>query len=411
MFNPFHKTNTMNKNYRKFLLLLFAPFILLVTACDDDDSAIPNEPPKIAFSVAEKDLQGIETKNGVGGPKITGTVQSDIGLKELTIELIKSSGNEVVQQLTSFDEVESRLYIIEFTPQYSPEVTGLRVAAVDQQNRAVEKTINITVKKEVPALTMNPKDGPVGTVVNVSVTAFKFTDANIQSVMLSDMEIADYTISEDGTSLTFTVPEGAQTGILTINVVGENPIVSAANFTVTEKPKVVVAYSDVVVNAQGVRNKEGKVTAFSTKGETFTLAQGLDAETSKKIDFIVADSGGDDNLDLFSPSHPTWLSGNYYKDSDGNAVVWPTMNQTKLLHLTDKDANFFANVTSEEIAAMSLGSDFKTRIEANDGPVGTIILFETADGEKGLLHVKAHDPNAADGSKADIFTFDIKVLE
>ena len=401
----------MNKVCTKLLLLLIAPFLLFVAACEDDDEMIPNEPPKIAVSVAAKDLNGIVTKNGVGGPTITGTVQSDAGLKELTIELIKTTGNEMVEHVTSFDDVNSKLYIFKFLPQYSPAVTGLRIMAVDVQNRSVEKTVDISVKKEIPALTLTPKDGPVGTEVKVAVSAFKFSDANVEKVMLGDTEITDYTVAADGASLSFVVPEGAKTGLIVINVTGEDPIKSAANFTVTEKPKVIVAHNDVAVNAQGVRNKEGAVTAFSAEGEKFTLAQGLDAETSKKIDFIVADSGGDDNLDLFSPSHPSWLSGNYFKDGDGNAVVWPTLNETKLVHLTDKDATFFANVTAEEIVAMSVGTDFKTRLSVDGVVIGAIILFETADGKKGLLHVKDHDPNTAAGSKGDIFTFDIKVLE
>jgi hypothetical protein len=398
-----------NKDYTKLLLLLFVPLLILL-GCEEEEQ-LPNDPPKIAFSVAEADLRGIKLVNGTGGPAIKGTVQSDVGLKELTLELIKSSGNEVVEHLTTFDDVESRLYIINFMPAYTPEVTGLRVFAMDVQNRMVERIISISVLEEVPVLTFSPMDGPVGTQVTATVTAFSLTEGSISSLMLGNMEIADYTLAGDGTSLLFTIPEGAQTGILILNPVDRAPILSATSFTVTEKPKEIVAYSDVVVNAQGVRNKEGMVTNFTAEGETFTLAQGTDEATSAKIDFIVTDSGGDNGLDLFAPSHPTWLSGNYYKDADGNAVVWPVMNETKMVHLTDKDATYFANVTNEELNALSVGTDFKTRIEAANGGVGAIILFQTADGKKGLLHVKSHDPNTDAGSKADIFTFDIKVLE
>ncbi len=398
-----------NKDYAKLLLLLFVSGLMLL-GCEEEEQ-LPNDAPRIAFSVPEADLQGIKLTNGAGGPTITGTVQSDAGLKELTLELIKTSGNEVVEHITSFDDVESKLYIINLVPAYTPEVTGLRVFAVDVQNRMVEKIIGISVEEEVPVLTFSPMDGPVGTEVTASVTAISLSEGSITSFMLGAMEITDYTLSEDGTSLTFVVPAGAQTGVLTLNAVDEAPIVSASAFTVTERPKSIVEYTDIVVNAQGDRNDEGVVTNFTAEGETFTLADGLDEAISSKIDFIVTDSGGDNGLDLFSPSHPTWLSNNYYKDADGNAVVWPVLNETKMVHLADKDAAYFANITNEELNALSVGTDFKTRIEAADGGVGTIILFQTADGKKGLLHVKSHDPNADAGSKADIFTFDIKVLE
>lgn len=407
----YHNQTTMYKDYTKLALLLLTPFLLLV-GCEEEEQ-IPNDVPRIAFSVAEADLQGIETVNGEGGPAIKGTVQSDAGLKELTIELLKSSGNEVVEQLTNLDAVESKLYIIDFTPAYTPEITGVRVVAVDVQNRTAEKTMAISVEEEVPALTFSPADGPVGTEVTVNVTSYNFTEDGIASLMLGDLEISDYTVAETGTSLSFVVPEGAETGKLTVNSTAGDAIVSAASFTVTLAPKQIVEYSNIIVNAQGVRNKEGMVTNFSAEGETFTLAAGTDAGTAEKIDFIVTDSGGDNNLDLFSPSHPSWLSGNYYTDADGISVAWPVMNETKMVLLADKDATFFASVTNEELNAMSVGTDFKTRIEAGsgDGAVGSIILFQTADGKKGLVHVKAHDANADAGSKADIFTFDIKVLE
>ncbi|AHM58492.1 hypothetical protein D770_01090 [Flammeovirgaceae bacterium 311] len=400
----FHNQTTMKKIYTKLLLLLITPFLVL-TACEEEET-VPNDVPRIAFSVAEADLQGIETVDGVGGPAIKGTVQSDAGLKEITMELLKSSGNEVIQQITSFNNVDSKLYIFNFVPAYTPEVTGLRIMAVDSQNRSVEKTISISVNEEVPLLTFTPADGPVGTQVTANFTVHTLAEGEVASLMLGDMEITDYSLAANGRTITFTVPEGAVTGALTLTPVNEEPVVSATPFTVTEKPKEIVAHTNVVVNAQGNRNDEGVVTAFSAEGETFTLAQGMDEGVSENIDFIAADSGGDNGLDLFSPGGNSWLDNNYYKD-----LSWPVKNETKMLLLADKDAAYFESVTAEELNAMSVGTDFKKRIEVADGGVGSVILFETADGKKGLVYVKAHDPNTAAGSKADIFTFDIKVLE
>jgi hypothetical protein len=400
----FHNQTAMKKNYTKLLLLLITPFLVL-TACEEDET-VPNDAPRIAFGVAAADLQGIETVDGVGGPAITGTVQSDAGLKEVTMELLKTSGNEVIQQITSFSNVDSKLYIFDFTPAYTPEVTGLRIVAVDTQNRSVEKTISISVNEEVPLLTFSPADGPVGTQVTANVTVHTLAEGDIASLMLGEMEITDFTLAANGRTITFTVPEGAVTGALTLTPVNAEPVVSAAPFTVTEKPKEIVAHTNVKVNAQGNRNDEGVVTAFSAEGKTFTIAEGMDAAVSKDIDFIVADSGGDDKLDLFSPAGNSWLDNNYYKD-----LSWPVKSETKMLHLADKDLAYFENITAEELNALSVGPDFERRIQATESGVGYVILFETADGKKGLVYVKAHDPNTAAGSKADIFTFDIKVLE
>ncbi|WP_224999007.1 hypothetical protein [Cesiribacter sp. SM1] len=394
----------MKKIYTKFFLLLITPFLVL-TACEEDET-IPNDAPRIAFSVPAADLQGIETVDGVGGPAIQGTVQSDAGLREVTIELLKTSGNEVIQQITTFSNVDSKLYIINFVPAYTPEVTGLRVVAVDVQNRSVEKVIGISVNEEVPKLTFSPADGPVGTQVTANVTVHTLAEGDIASLMLGDMEITNYTLAENGRTITFTVPEGAVTAALTLTPAGEEPVVSETEFTVTEKPKEIVTHSNIVVNAQANRNDEGVVTAFSAEGKTFTLAEGMDAEVSKDIDFIVADSGGDDYLDLFSPAGESWLDGNYYGENS-----WPVKNETKLLHLSDKDLAYFESITAEELNALTVGTAYKTRIQPKESAVGYVILFETADGKKGLVYVKAHDPNTAEGTKADIFTFDIKVLE
>lgn len=370
---------------------------------------MPNEPPKVAFSVTEADFQPVDFNVVKAPPAITGTVQSDAGLREVTIELLKGSETEVILNQTSFDEVTSKIFAFNITPAYSAEVTGMRVSGVDVQDRTVEKTLTMSVVEKIPELVFSPLDGLMGT--SITLTGFNFAEQEIASVMIGDMVVEDFTVAEDGSFITFTLPEGAETGVITVSPVEGEDMVSKNQFTVIEEPKVIVSHSDVIVNAQGNRNDAGVVTAFSTEGEKFTLSEGTDEATSKKIDFITADSGGDDKLDLFSPSHESWLPGNYFEDADDKAVIWPVLNQTKMVLLEDKDAAFFENITNEELMALIVGSEFETRIALDVAGAGAIILFETAEGQKGLLHYKAHDPNAAEGSKADIFTFDIKVLE
>ena len=399
----------MKKLYLHYLLLVTLTSSVFLVGCEEEQDPIPNEAPKIAFSVLEEDFQPLDFNEVTSPPAITGTVQSDAGLRQVTIELLKGSETEVLENVSTFDEVSSKIFVFNITPEYTAEVTGFRVSGVDVQDRPVEKTLDISVIEKIPELVFSPVDGLVGT--KVTVTGFNFVAEDIESVMIGDMIIEDFTVAENGTFISFTVPEGAPSGLIKVTLVEGEPLVSTKPFKVIQEPKVIVSHTDVVVNAQGVRNQEGMVTAFSANGEVFTLAEGKDEATSEKIDFITADSGGDDMLDLFSPSHESWLPGNYFEDSEDVAVVWPVLNQTKLVHLEDKDATFFENITNEELMALQIGAEFETRIALSTPGAGAIILFETAKGQKGLLHFKEHDPNAAEGSKADIFTFDIKVLE
>lgn len=393
----------MKKFCLHFFMLLTFTSSLFLAGCEEEEEPARNEPPKIAFSIDEGMLQGVnlDTK----GPAITGTVQADAGLQGVTVELLKGSETMVLENVTTFDEITRIIYVVNVQPEYTSEVTGLRVSGVDQQGRTVEKTVNIAT---YTGPKLDPEEGLPGTVV--TMTGPSFNASNVKGLMIGETAIEEYTVAPDGSNITFTVPEGAATGAVSVVPAEGFTMVTAKEFTVlSEAPKEMKTYVDVIVNAQGDRHKEGVETAFSATGEKFTLAQGADEEVSSKIDFITADSGGDNKLDLFSPSHDGWLPNNYFKKEVEGDMTWPVLNATKLAHLEDKDVDFFTNITQEELAALTI-DDPSTRIALSTEGPGAIILFETRDGKKGLLHFKAHDPNAAAGSKADIFTFDIKVL-
>lgn len=394
----------MKKFCLHFFLLLTFTSSLFLAGCEEEEEPARNEPPKVAFSINEGTLRGInlDTK----GPAITGTVQADAGLQEVTVELLKGSETVVLENVTTFDEVTRIIYVVNVQPEYTPEVTGLRVSGVDQQGRTVEKAVEI-ITYTGPKL--NPEEGLPGTVVTMTGPAF--SASNITGLKIGETAVEEYTVAPDGSNITFKVPAGAETGPVSVVPAEGFTMVTAKEFTVlSEAPKEMNTYAEVIVNAQGERNTAGVVTAFSATGELFTLAEGADEAVSSRIDFITADSGGDNKLDLFSPSHSSWLPNNYFKKEVEGDMTWPVLNATKLAHLEDKDVEFFTNITQEELAALTIDEP-STRIALSTEGAGAIILFETRDGKKGLLHFKAHDPNAAVGSKADIFTFDIKVLE
>ncbi|WP_017730487.1 IPT/TIG domain-containing protein [Nafulsella turpanensis] len=273
-----------------------------------------------------------------------------------------------------------------------------------------EDTFLFTVLEEeveMPEITsFAPATGVVGDEVTV-------TGANLDlatSAFLGEVEIIDWAAAADGASATFTVPEGAVTGPIVLVTAAGDEIVSASDFTVETdgggETGTIVDYN-VVVYAQGLRNDEGVPTAFSADGQVFTLLEGVTEGAS--IDFIATDSGGDNELDLFSPSHTGWLEGNYFEDSEDQPVTWSARNETEMEILPASEVDF-ENITAEELMAMELGEAVTLRAEIQDTDrADNVILFVTAEGEKGLLRWTEHDPGA--DSKEDAFTFEIKVIE
>jgi hypothetical protein len=523
----------MNKVYTKLLLLLLVPFLFLV-GCEEEETW-RNDPPKVAFSVADEDLVGIELDKGVG-PRIKGTVQSDAGLQEVVFEVITSSGREVVETVTTFDEVTSRVFVIDYLPEYTSEVVGLRVLATDVDGRSAggavtisaiggtkgpamagfpTKTVNVNIRPSIderPTIEGTVSShwglssinyfsvfegdveeaageitdfGDTPSIYSVSfmpdyrlgMTGFKIVavdgrgNASEHTVSINVIDAAaaptvafeeesleaDLTVSptqeppvvgtaeaneglssvsfylvsgeaeeqfgetittfDDPNLLSFEVQPPYRFGVTGIRVEVQDVAGQTASetlpVTVTAEDTDLSVYTDVQVNAQGNRNDAGVVTAFAADGATFTLEEGLNPEVSATIDFITADSGGDNGLDLFSPSHNSWLPNNYFKKDVSGDMTWPVLNETRMLHLGDKDAAYFNAATSTDIRALSVGSDFTTRVEIGptdngNAQVNQVLLFETSQGQKGLLLFK--NSNNEPG-KADVFTFDIKSID
>ena len=400
----------MKKHNLYILLLLAFSCFLSITGCEEDiNTADLNEPPKVAISVRESALMGLNL-GAKTKPALTGTAQADAGLQEVRVELLKGSETVVLEHVTAFDEVSRIIYVFDTLPEYTLDVTGVRVSAVDELGRQVSREMAIETYLDP---VFEPKQGLPGTEVTVTGPQFD----NVTKVMIGETEVNNLSVEADGSSLTFEVPEGAKPGAIVIQRQGTYAYTSSAQFTVlSDAPKTLATYNNVVVNAQGNRNDEGVVTAFSANGKKFTLAEGkADPEVAAQIDFIATDSGGDEGLDLFSPNHPSWLEGNYFKKDAAGDMIWPVLNETQMVHLEDVGVEFFENATIETIEALPL-EGASTRISlgpdaAGQSVVPAVILFQTSEGEKGLLYWKAHDPNSSAGSKADIFTFDIKVIE
>lgn len=407
-YNNYHvilKKKVMNKIYLYMLLSITLITCLFLTACEEDvNTADLNEAPKIALSVKESTLIGVNLGDTAKYPALEGTVQADAGLQEVKIELIKESGTELLSNFTAFDEVSRIIFVLDTVPVYTPELSAIRISAVDEQGRTVERTVSVETYLN-PGF--EPAEGLPGTLV--TITGVDFVAEEIESVAIGDVEAAAFTVAPDGSSITFEVPEDAIADRVIINRKGSlYPFISKDRFRVlSNEPKVLVSVSNVVTRGQGVRN-DNLPTAFSAQGATYMLMDGTD-ETSREIDFITADSGGDDALDLFAPGEPGWLPGNYFEGPNDEPVIWPVLNVTEMEVIPDVGEEYFTNATKEDIEALTFDAP-KTRISLAIGEVGVVIKFRTAEGEKGLIYYKAHDPMDA-GSKGDQFTFDIKVLQ
>lgn len=372
----------MNKLFKFFMFLSIPLLSVMLVSCGDDEEPDPDPiaaPTISAVSPGEADPGTVVT--------ITGT-----NLDEVT-------------------EVRFGATDADFTADNSTTITATVPATIEAGAQTItvvspggEDTFAFTVTDPTTPtfVSFSPTSGAVGTEVTVVGTNLN----RITTAQIGDVDITDWVVADDNNTATFTIPEGAISGTFTLTPDSGDPLVSAESFTVIEEGSTVAEYT-VEVNAQGVRNDEGMVTAFNAQGETFTLPEGV--ESGEQIDFIATDSGGDDNLDLFSPSHESWLPGNYFEDSDDNPVVWSALNHTQMRRLEEGEIDF-DNATAEEINALEVGDEPSTRVSVDDG-VGAVILFLTADGQKGLVRWTDHDPNADAGSKADRFTFDIKVLE
>jgi hypothetical protein len=377
----------MNKLF-KFFMFLSIPLMsaMLVSCGDDEPDPEPVAPSITSVSPGQADPGGMVT--------ITGTNLGDVtAVRFGTTDATFTADNNTTISATVPATIEA----------------GTQTITVVAPGGDATFAFTVTDPTAPTFTSFSPSNGPVGTAVTVVGTNLN----RITTAQIGDVDITDWAVAADNNTATFTIPEGAVTGTLTLTPDSGDPLVSTESFTVTEEATTVAEYR-VVARAQGVRNDEGEVTAFNAQGETFTLQEGTEEGVGERIDFISTDSSNDDQLDLFSPSDEGWLEGNYFEDSNDQPVNWTARNQTQMRLLAEGEVDF-DNITAEELNALEIGDSPSYRISPDkaDPPqesVGAVILFLTAEGQKGLVRLTEHDP-VEPGTKNDEFTFDIKVLE
>lgn len=360
-------------------------------------------------------------------PRIIGQVSSHWGLASVSLVQVYAASESELQVVTDFGETPNQ-YTVDVLPDYdegyAQGMTGFKVHAVDNRGNESELVIPVSVIDASSApriefdatsleadLLATPQVTPAATgsvsslegLASVSFFVVRSTgDVQFGETVTSFTDVTEYIFNVDPPySLGVTglkvvsVDLAGQTSqsVLPVTVIDEDPDLST--------------YTGVVLNGTADRHDPGVHTCFSTRdGIPYTLFDPFnDAGIAATVDFIVADSGGDNELDIFSPAGNDWLDNNYFKDELPGDTEWPVLNETQMRQLNPGEIDF-ASATSMDIAGLDLGADPEFRVEPLF--VGDLVLFVTSEGKKGIIsYVSTND----DPGKADVFTFDIKVIK
>ena len=145
------------------------------------------------------------------------------------LRIYDASGNE----LASFDDNGPYCTGGSASGNYSPATSGLFYVGLTQYDcNPLAVTSILSYKQELinalpTIVSFTPTSGPAGTTVTVSGTNFNF----VTSVLVNGVASGSINIVS-GTQLTFVVPAGATTGVITLNY-GGGSVSSTTNFTVT----------------------------------------------------------------------------------------------------------------------------------------------------------------------------------
>lgn len=382
----------MNKLF-KFLLFLMIPLLsVLVIGCNNDDDDTPPQPatPSITTVTPAEGLPG--TSVTITGTNLDDASQVTFGGTAATV-----TANTATSITTSV-----------------PATAGSGSQPISVTTPGGTATHAFTVLEEsAPAPTItsfDPEEGVVGD--EITITGTNFNSDDILSVWIGDVEITEYTVVDENT-ITFTVPENAETNTVTINLLQGDPVVSGSEFTVTADAAAEArVYSNVVIHAQGARMDEEIHTILNLEtGTTHHYTEPVeDEELARTVDFLLVDTNGENNWAIFSPNpegDAVWLENNFYKE-----VAWPHTNTTILRVLEDADEEFFNDATAEIIEGLPIGeNDEDNSGRINGLEIGNVILFQSDSGRKGLIYFKEVDQDTVEDYKDDIFTVDVKVVD
>lgn len=266
----------MNKLFRNYLFLLIPVLTLLVVSCKDDEDP-----------VAAPQITSVSPNQGLPGSTVTITGTNLANATSVTI------GGE-----TATHSANTNTSITAIVPATaSPGPTQIRVTTAGGSD-----TADFTVLEDDPGggneatiTGIDPTSGGPGT--EVTITGTNFTGAT--AVAIGGTNVENYTVSDAGDNITFTIPEDATEGYTgTISVTtAAGTVTSAEDMTFTFTPA-----GTGEPNITGVSpNTGGPGTRMTITGTNFNGITGLRiGETDIASEDLAIDEAGE-NITITIP--------------------------------------------------------------------------------------------------------------
>ena len=225
---------------------------------------------------------------------------------------------------------------------------------------SVDKTVAILLGVGTPTITsFTPASGPVGT--TVTITGTELTGAT--ALQLNGVAITSFVVGSNGTTVTFTVPAGASSGLLAVTTPG-GTATSATPFTVTA-PQLAVSQGATVYSSNGLAYNFGAQTLNTTSAPvSFTLTNPGTAP------LVISGAGTTGQFSIGPLSSTTIPAG-------GSATVSvafaPTTagSQTGTLRIVSALGTYVVNLTGNGVIPAPVISGFSPA----SGPVGTVVTI------------------------------------
>ncbi|MBO2008303.1 beta strand repeat-containing protein [Hymenobacter negativus] len=232
----------------------------------------------------------------------------------------------------------------------------LDVAALN----STDQTVAILLGVGAPTITsFTPANGPVGT--SVTITGTNLTGAT--NLQLNGATVTGFVVGNGGTTITFTIPAGASSGLLAVTTPG-GTAVSATPFTVT---------------AAQLTVSQGN-TAYPSNGQAYSFGPQTLGVTSAPVTFTLTNPGSAPLIITGSSTTGPFNAGplsSVTVPAGGTATVAVTFTpttagtQTGTLRLTSALGTYVVNLTGTGTIPVPVISGFSPA----SGPVGTVVTI------------------------------------
>lgn len=280
----FHQIfSPMNKLFRNYLFLLIPVLTLLVVSCKDDEDPDPG--------VAAPQITSVSPTEGLPGSTVTITGTNLANATSVTIGgETATTSNNTATSITATVPANA-----------TAGETEIRVTTAGGSDTEDFTVLEDTGGGDETTITgVEPAEGGPNTEVIISGT--NFTGAT--GLMIGDTEVAaeDFEVSEDGTTITFTIPEDATegyTGVITVTNAAGEEITSAEDVTFTFTPGGAGGANITSVTPMTV----GPGSQVTLTGTNLTGITGLRVGDTEIEDFEVDETG--ENVTFTIPEDAT----------------------------------------------------------------------------------------------------------